>query len=196
MRFMCAFNSFVYNGLAGYPRFVKGSFAFPRPLLHTCGGNDSNRHDWGRREMNTRIFVSTGILLFAGAGSAQAQTLNFKADVPFEFVVGERTLPAGSYVLQRMLGRGSVQDQTGMLVLRSDERKVYEAIITGTVPQPKHGGRVGSRLVFNSYQGRHYLSQVWISGDEVAHKLSRLPDGGAATAPDDTEVVVLMARLR
>ena len=142
--------------------------------------------------MRTELAVSAGILLFATAGPIQAQTASFKADVPFTFRVGEKTLPAGSYVLQRMLGRRTTHDQTGMLVLKSTDEKVYEALITGTVTPPAQAKRSESKLVFSEHSGEHYLTQVWISGDEVAHRVTHVPDALST----DGEIAVPLARSR
>ncbi len=38
--------------------------------------------------------------------------------VPFPFVVGNQTLPAGTYQVQRLLGQPVEADQVGMVVIR------------------------------------------------------------------------------
>jgi len=43
------------------------------------------------------IAVVFGLSLLAFAGEGQPQTLTFKMQVPFPFVVGNQTLPAGTY---------------------------------------------------------------------------------------------------
>jgi len=49
-----------------------------------------------KRQMLTLVGV-LGMLL--AAGSASAQTIKVKADVPFNFIINKATLPAGEYTL-------------------------------------------------------------------------------------------------
>ena len=62
--------------------------------------------------------------LLAVAGNAHAQTMTFKTRVPFPFVVGNQTLPAGTYQIQRLLGRPGEPDEVGMIVVRSTDPRV------------------------------------------------------------------------
>ena len=39
----------------------------------------------------------TAAILFAAVLGVNAQTMNLKADIPFDFVVGSKTMPAGVY---------------------------------------------------------------------------------------------------
>jgi hypothetical protein len=52
------------------------------------------------KRSTARVSLMVVVLLFAAASFGQQhQTLNFKADVPFEFSVGKTTLPAGEYLV-------------------------------------------------------------------------------------------------
>ena len=49
-----------------------------------------------------RNLVITAALALLATTAASAQTVNVKATVPFSFIVGRSTLPAGEYSLQTM----------------------------------------------------------------------------------------------
>jgi hypothetical protein len=142
-----------------------------------------------------RTFLASLFVLSVGliAGQAQTQLATFKAQVPFSFAVGNQILPAGTYQVQRLLGRPGVSDMTGLIVLRSTYPHAYKALVThlsfGAVTS------VGaSQLVFTTYAGRHYLSEVRISG-ETTHQVTGLPQGIERASAHPSEAAVAFAEL-
>jgi hypothetical protein len=103
---------------------------------------------------------------------AQAQTVTFKASVPFPFVVGTQTLPAGNYQIQRLMGKPSETDRIGIIVLRSTEGRAYRAVVTNLVQSSDEDSR--SMLTFSHRDGQHYLSSVSIAG-EKPHQIPNAP---------------------
>jgi hypothetical protein len=145
-----------------------------------------------------RIKAAVGNLLVALSilgGYARAQIASFRVSIPFDFITGHATLPAGNYIFQRLLGRPRKQDTVGIIVLRSTDRQIYRAIVTSLAAQPPGSGTSDSKIVFRRSLGRHYLDQVWISGDEAVHVLTTVPRGLETTLEDTTDVIT-MARLR
>ena len=54
--------------------------------------------------MKNRVFSILCVLaVLAVAGKAQEQTMPFKVHVPFQFVVGNQTFPAGTYQFHSLL---------------------------------------------------------------------------------------------
>ncbi|HTZ95168.1 MAG TPA: hypothetical protein VMB18_02145 [Terriglobales bacterium] len=133
-------------------------------------------------------------LLFLG-GYAQAQTASFQVNVPFDFVTGHNTLPAGNYVFERLLGKPSKGDTVGIIVVRNPDQRIYRAIVTSVNAQPSDPQSSDSKIVFRRSRGRHYLDQIWISGDEAVHVLTTVPRG-PEIALDSTTDVITLARLR
>ena len=92
------------------------------------------------------------------AVSTRAQTKNgVRGNVPFDFIVGDKTIPAGL-----ITAYGVSADSTGVLSIRN-------------VAQTKQAMRVGRslpggddsrqcKLVFHRYGNRYYLAQIWIPG--------------------------------
>jgi hypothetical protein len=99
----------------------------------------------------------------SGAANAQARhEVTAVAYVPFEFVVGNRVFPAGSYVFEMATGSPKVSDQAGVLVVRNRERRLYAAVATGVMADAKT--HVTPRLAFRRDGDRVYLSNVWCQG--------------------------------
>jgi hypothetical protein len=101
------------------------------------------------------------VLTVSLAVAAQAQTAGrtqLRATIPFEFNVGEKTMPAGEYTIVQI---NPSSDQT-VLQLRSNEGRNNAMI-------QMHGviGKAGekARLVFNRYGSQYYFSQAWTSAD-------------------------------
>jgi len=140
-------------------------------------------------------FVFSSLIFLANAvANAQAQTVTFKAVVPFPFVVGSQTLPAGTYQVQRLLGRPLEADQVGMIVIRSTDSRLYKTVVTDLVYQSL-GSRSGSQLVFARRGGQHYLSEVHVHG-EKEHRIPNLPRQleFAGSAVSQEEIVVAELR--
>jgi hypothetical protein len=124
---------------------------------------------------------------------AQAQPKpksSFVADVPFAFVVGNRTLPAGRYEFQFVLGLPSAADEINILAVRSlDGQHLYQSVVTGIVrggPELKT-----ANLTFSSQGDRRFLSQVWWEKAGLQLHVSPAPAGLAQTR--ESEVVALVA---
>lgn len=106
--------------------------------------------------MMNRIYVSVlalGLFVALAATSAHAQVSdNLKADVPFDFTIKDKTLPAGEYDVRRMSDSGSA------LMIRSiDGREVMIFLVIAG--DAKRDGDVG-KLVFNKYGSQYFLTKV------------------------------------
>ena len=74
-----------------------------------------------------------------------------KANIPFDFMVNGKTLPAGAYSVEPGTNRNT-------LVIRSKENRVAISAIT-MAANDKSAGK--ARLVFRRYGNRHFLTQVY-----------------------------------
>ncbi len=94
--------------------------------------------------------LSMLVLFLAVAAGAYAQD-RVSAEVPFEFTVGGRTLPAGTYTI----GRASAS-RPGMLLLHGEDgsRTVVYA------PADFDGREAGAQLVFHRYGNHYFLRAV------------------------------------
>ena len=102
---------------------------------------------------------------------AYAQTANHSAltvNIPFEFVVGNQTFPAGIYKFQSLLNSVPSKATIDVLEVRSTVGRLYSAIVTDVVDgaEPSH-----PRLVFTRSGGRAFLSEVWEPGKQAGCRL-------------------------
>jgi mono/diheme cytochrome c family protein len=92
----------------------------------------------------------------AGVATAQVgQAVNFS--MPYEFVVGARTLPAGNYTFSLS------QKESFRLAVRSEKVDQYWVNIVSALAGPNELFR-GGYLVFEKSDKAPVLSEVWISG--------------------------------
>jgi hypothetical protein len=113
--------------------------------------------------MKMHIWQVVALLGMLGASVLAAGEKNptlAQADVPFSFVVGNQTLPAGHYTvteLNEKTIRVANDHQQGAFVLTSK--------VSG-------GARENSgKLVFYRYQGTHFLAQVWSAADNTGRQV-------------------------
>jgi hypothetical protein len=78
------------------------------------------------------------------------------AEVPFAFQVEEQTLPPGTYsVKEGGLGRG----------IRIQNEKSGGAAMKCMAAKSAFGRTQPARLVFDSYDGRYLLAEIWFEAD-------------------------------
>ena len=107
--------------------------------------------------------------------AAQAQTITLKADIPFDFVVGEKRLPQGEYLVKPFSPTATM--------IQSNDTRSSAIVLTSAVSAPK-AMDVG-KLVFNRYGDQYFLSRIW----EPASNLGR----GVAKSHLESEVAKAMA---
>jgi hypothetical protein len=111
------------------------------------------------------MFVGIIALAFASALAASAQNpRNLVVNIPFDFTVKGKTLPAGEYIISR----ASTADETGLIMKRKDGES---SAIVLTKPVQSSENQRASRLVFSRYGEHYFLSQVWTAGDMEGREL-------------------------
>jgi hypothetical protein len=111
--------------------------------------------------------LSIAVLLLAGVANAQYSDQKITATIPFDFVVGKSTLPAGQYVFLRT---GSNQ-----LLVRNADGHNFATVITGSVDAQK--APANSKLRFETVNGSHVLVQVWSEQNAIGSELYRARAG-------------------
>lgn len=99
----------------------------------------------------------------ASSVSAQTPSRNVMARIPFEFNVGDKTLPAGDYLIAEITSDGAA-----LRISNQDDNKSVSRLtsaVRGSEPK-EH-----STLVFQRYGERLYLSQVWITGERAGREM-------------------------
>src|SRR5438445_12159264 len=119
--------------------------------------------------------------LSATAGHAQDRA-KVKATIPFNFVVGNKELKAGDYVIESLLANNAPQ-------LRSEDGDVQQIAFTVPIETNRTGNH--ERLLFHHDGDQYVLSQVWLSGDENGRELiPGVQEKAAANRSNSDRVVV------
>lgn len=108
--------------------------------------------------------VVMALTIVASTRVASAQEL-MVVNIPFDFAVGTKTLPAGDYSV-----KDSPMLHTLLLIDREDPA---ESAFLPTQAVDAHEIQSESKLVFNRYGNRYFLSQVWSAGKSRGQQLSR-----------------------
>lgn len=122
--------------------------------------------------MKKYLISGLAILCFlAGSGvvttSAQIDSSEtIEANIPYAFVIGNKTLPAGKYTFK-------VSDDTNLnvFVVRSTDGRTAEFFQTQDVQANETPRR--TELVFNKIGDTYFLSQIWLDGSKLGAELEK-----------------------
>lgn len=119
------------------------------------------------KKQTTRAFLGLAAALLL-AVAANAQVLHAVViRVPFDFVAGEKQMPAGRYTVQRIKS-----DSESALLIRSEDGRSTAVVLTNTGDKSPRTGA----LVFRQRGDRHFLAEVSMPG---AASVRSLPKAGA-----------------
>ena len=94
------------------------------------------------------IALLTIATLSATAG-ARAQERAVIANIPFNFTVGEKVLPAGEYTLS--------SPSSGIVLIRSANQQFVAEVVAS---HSNHETYAGTKLVFNRYGSEYFLHRI------------------------------------
>jgi hypothetical protein len=118
-----------------------------------------------------------------------AQDLSLRVSVPFDFVVGGHTLPAGNYLVGKF-------NNEGYLELRNLANGATPIVITSSAPGSLAASGEAS-LTFHRYGSDYFLAEVWdgYTGEGRSLWMTRAEKERANRASlNKPEVVVVLAR--
>src|SRR5262245_34174109 len=104
-----------------------------------------------------------GLGLLLAVSAAKAQEPRVKANIPFDFVVGDRVMPAGEYLVSP---NGSASTA---IAVRSLDKPDAALVITHACATS--GPSKDTKLVFHALAGRYFLSQIWTEGYSQGREL-------------------------
>lgn len=107
------------------------------------------------------IALLSFIFALAIAGSAEGRMMT--VDIPFDFTVGNKSLPAGHYAIGR--NNGTVES----LTIRCDEKNT--SVMTLTYRGKSANTESPAKLVFRHYGDTYFLAEVWEQGSETARQI-------------------------
>ena len=114
------------------------------------------------KSLRSILFVLAAILLVP---AARAQQNGVKADVPFDFVAGNRAYPAGEYTLRAALNDSGI--------IRIDNVQEVSAAFTSSHTCVKSMPPTETTLVFHRMGGRYFLYQMWTAGNATGREFPK-----------------------
>lgn len=115
--------------------------------------------------MKKQAYTVIAMMVLIGSMTVAAQAQNngrpqWVAEIPFQFNVGNTTLPAGEYLVR------SVSDSSPIVVLAIQSRDgKASAMLMMTTVQGKTPDR--GKLMFNRYGSQYFFAQTWLDGDNI-----------------------------
>ena len=134
--------------------------------------------------MSKRLVTATILFIcltpvVPGIANAQGRD-RIEVHIPFSFVLRERSLPAGRYVVER-----TDPGRPNTLTLTNVDKRLVRVVLAQRVE--KNYPSAASSLVFINRQGKLYLFQVWstgsINGAEVPSALDKQSNDGRRQSP-------------
>lgn len=134
------------------------------------------------------LWMAVAIAALMSVGAIADNTIAIKANIPFDFMVGNQRVPAGEYTFSQsaswnMIQISSWDARTGLRILR----------------HPVGSNTTGSAcaLVFNKYGNRYFLKQIWSGNGAMGAQLptSRTEkEEMALSAPAKTTLIASAVR--
>ena len=135
-----------------------------------------------------------GIAFATAVVSANAQSSRLvTSTVPFDFVVGDKTMPAGEYIIKQALSNG--------IAIQKADGRTSAVRLTNEINASSK--RNDARLVFHRYGGNYFLAEVWSGAGDPGRALKKSRQERATerelailSRTSDASTVVIAATLR
>ena len=125
-----------------------------------------------------QVLTALTLVAWLMVPATQAQSIMLKAEIPFDFMVGDKRLPSGVYQVKSL-------HQAVTQIQSTDTSS--SAIVLTTGMQAAKISNTG-KLVFNRYGDQYFLSKIWPPSSDSGRELpksrlerevaQRLSDGG------------------
>jgi hypothetical protein len=132
-----------------------------------------------------RLQLAVGLLMTLAFSQVQAQTMDVRATIPFEFRMGQQVLNAGTY---------TIHTSDGLLILRENARMATMGLTVATEPPKDSSTAV---LVFHRYGDTYFLNKIWVPGYNIARgviKSSFEKELARRGPPDENPEIVLQTK--
>jgi hypothetical protein len=112
-----------------------------------------------------RSITILGLLLVMTAVSVRAQSERSKVtNIPFNFIVGQKTLPAGEYTIEP-----NRRDSLNVWLVQSRDGHISALFTTMSVRASETQEK--TKFVFHKYGDQYFLSQIWTPGGNSGREL-------------------------
>ena len=101
----------------------------------------------------TMLMLVVGLAFVSAVVSANGQSSTaVRSNVPFEFIVGDQSLPAGEYIVKSISSGGEVLGIANRALTRSTIRMSRNLVSRKSQT---------SQLIFHRYGNQYFLAEVW-----------------------------------
>jgi hypothetical protein len=129
-------------------------------------GRTKGRNNMSNFRAKFILVISLIVLGGVPAADAQANGAAIKANIQFDFVLRDKTYPAGEYTIQR--SHSSI-DSPSLLVLRGEN----ESAIFDTITSISSNRATSTQLVFENADGVYFLSKIRVKGSDTGSEVIR-----------------------
>src|SRR5258706_7126559 len=98
-----------------------------------------------------RLSLATGLFLAMACSSLHAQSMNLRANIPFDFRVGDKLMPAGEYTINHLA--------EGVLAVR-ERSGAHAGAMLLTLPTSRKVAATKGGLEFNRYGDTYFLAKI------------------------------------
>jgi hypothetical protein len=113
----------------------------------------------------TRMLLTIVLLLGAVSVYSKAEIVPFiRVSIPFDFTVGDQTLPAGDYTISD----SDLRPQTVIWLQSTDGKHVA---VVRTHPNYALQPSARTQLIFQRSGSDYFLSQIWTLGNSSGHEV-------------------------
>jgi hypothetical protein len=137
------------------------------------------------KNLRSVLGVLTVLLM---ATTAQAQQTHVKANVPFDFVVGDRAYPAGEYSLKSIVDDGSV------IQIANAQEVTSADVMSHSCSNKTYADK--TKLVFRRVGDNYFLYQIWTAGRLYGRELPKSKiELRLARNQEKSELVIVAANI-
>ena len=112
-----------------------------------------------------RAIALAALILLVTVSSAYAQTdRQTQVNIPFNFTVGEKALPAGTYLIRR-----NRKDADTVWVIQNKESGEAALLLTRSVRANET--QESAKFVFRKYDDLYFLSEFWAAGTNTGREI-------------------------
>jgi hypothetical protein len=110
----------------------------------------------------TKLALMGGLCLALGCSILPAQeTVALHANIPFDFWMGNKLAPSGTYL---------IQTSGGKTVFREEDGAVVAAWLLG-IPESRVTAPDKGELVFHRYGNQYFLATVWTPNSKLGYSI-------------------------
>lgn len=111
------------------------------------------------------LMLVVGLALASAAVANGQSGRQVTAQIPFDFIVADRTLRSGRYEVINASGAGEV------LAIRDADGKGLMRLTSPVIANDQQDTR--TKLVFHRYGSTYFLSQVWLAGRSEGREFAK-----------------------